>query len=67
MPVETRYFRSDTEVVGALTFYRLLTTNTAVYATESQSWETVAQVTQAYLRCLIYVYHQDDTCLATHI
>ena len=64
MPVETRYFRSDAEVVGALTYRRLLTSNTSEYVSESESWQSTSQAsqaTQAYLCSLIYVYHNDDT------
>jgi len=58
---ENRFFRSDIESVGELQFRRLLTSNTDTYATESESWYSTFQLSQAYLRSLIYVYHQDNT------
>ena len=58
---ETRYFRTDFESVGSLQYRRLLTSNTAEHDSESESWQSASQPSQAYLRSLIYVYHQDDT------
>ena len=58
---ETRYFRTDFESVGSLQYHRLLTENIDEYGSESESWQSASQPSQAYLRSLIYAYHQDDT------
>jgi hypothetical protein len=52
MTSETRYFRSDTEVVNAVTYYKLLI---------SLSGSQGTLLSQEFVKFAVYVYHADGT------
>ena len=60
MPVETRYFRSDTHTVNTYTLKKLGTSKSGTSGAESVSWQST-KAESAYVRILVSILKEDGT------